>query len=273
MASKQTRNWLMIVASIVAATAVWLVLIVADLDEVFGLRGLDWMWVPPLFGLALGLLGWARGVVLSSAISMALLIGVGWFPPLGRLAQGWVRNDPLPQQRPDAVIVLSAAVTSDGWLSPAAVDRLLAGIGLLDSVAAPRLVVSRVWTDIDTRRPVMSDADQRALVELVNRRVELFRVDSVGSTRVEAERIKVLFDRRGWKSAIVVTSPVHTRRACATFEAIGIGVVCRASPDRRTSIRRQQSPTDRIGAFGQWTYEALGWWKYRIRGWVHAKPA
>ncbi len=113
-----------------------------------------------------------------------------------------------------------------------------------------------------------SDGDTRDLVALLGPAVELHVVDSVGSTRLEAERNKLLFDREGWKTAVVVTSPIHTRRACATFEAVGIGVTCRASPDRTTAWRTQVSPLDRSRAFGQWLYETLGWWKYRLLGWV-----
>jgi uncharacterized SAM-binding protein YcdF (DUF218 family) len=73
---------------------------------------------------------------------------------------------------------------------------------------------------------------------------------------------------KGWRRLVVITSPIHTRRACATFEKVGFTVVCRASPDRTVSIETLLTGEERLRAFGAWLYEALGWREYRLRGWV-----
>ena len=64
----------------------------------------------------------------------------------------------------------------------------------------------------------------------------------VGTTRLEAERTRDMANREGWKRIIVVTSPIHTRRACATFETVGLAVTCRPSPDRTLALDRLVEP-------------------------------
>lgn len=272
MASKNPPRWVFAAAVGGSFTALWLMLTVMGIDDALGVSGANWVLPVMGAGVVLGAVGIGRPVVIACSVGLLLLGLVGWIAPLGGLARGYIRNDRLNGRRPDAVIVLSGAVNADGVVSPAALDRLITGLSLLDSTAEPRLVVSRVLADVDARRPVSSDADQRALVELMKRPIEVHRLDTVGSTRGEAVRAKALFDQLGWTSAFVVTSPVHTRRACAAFEAVGIKVICRASADRGTAVTRQETPADRSRAFGQWIYETFGWWEYRLRGWVGPRP-
>ena len=93
-------------------------------------------------------------------------------------------------------------------------------------------------------------------------------VAPVHSTRDEALRTAALARRAGWRTVAVVTSPLHTRRACATFERVGLAVVCVPSEERSFALRHLRSPGDRLEAFGYWLYETLGWLEYRRRGWV-----
>jgi hypothetical protein len=64
---------------------------------------------------------------------------------------------------------------------------------------------------------------------------------------------------------------MHTRRACASFEAVGFEVVCVPSRMRGAAGRIiSPSPRFRLAAFGEWVYEVAGIAKYRTLGWVHA---
>ncbi len=192
----------------------------------------------------------------------------GWFGRLRwPLARGLVRTDPLPQTPADAIVVLSASLTNDGVLSPIAAARLLEGARLFRAGAALRLVVSRVSAG-SAEHPVDSDPDQRAILRAAGVTPELHLLSPVGNTRIEAVRMAELAEPRGWHPIVVVTSAVHTRRACAAFEAVGFEVVCRPSPERDFALERMTAGTDRARAFSQWLYEYLGWWEYRARGWV-----
>jgi uncharacterized SAM-binding protein YcdF (DUF218 family) len=270
MAVKPSGRVAAAVAGGLGGGTLWLAAAALGAPEILGAPTVPWLTVAVAAGAVLGMVGLARWISAAAGLTIAALLVVGWVPGIDGLARGYIRSDSVTAGDPprDAVIVLAAAVSSDGRMSPAGVDRLLEGLRLIRAGAAPRLVVSRVRAPGGT---VTSDRDQRELAALLGSPVELHVLDSVGSTRIEAERARDLFAKHGWRTAIVVTSPVHTRRACATFEAVGIAVTCRASPDRTAAVHTQIHAGDRVAAFGQWLYETLGWWEYRARGWARGR--
>lgn len=71
------------------------------------------------------------------------------------------------------------------------------------------------------------------------------------NTRVEAEKITALMRQRGWKSAIIVTSAYHSRRARFTFR--------KAAPD----FTFYSMPTSAVST--EWQPE--GWWRRRGDCW------
>ena len=77
-----------------------------------------------------------------------------------------------------------------------------------------------------------------------------------------------LAGRERWHRIVVVTAPIHSRRACATFERAGLTVACRPAEERKFAVESLPSPGDRILAFREWLYERVAWAVYRWRGWV-----
>jgi hypothetical protein len=61
---------------------------------------------------------------------------------------------------------------------------------------------------------------------------------------------------------------MHTRRACATFEAVGFKVTCYPSLTRRRVTGHPIREEDRLAAFGEYLYERLGMVKYRWKHWI-----
>jgi uncharacterized SAM-binding protein YcdF (DUF218 family) len=92
-------------------------------------------------------------------------------------------------------------------------------------------------------------------------------LDSVVSTRHEAERAAASLPPSN-RTIIVVTSPMHTRRACATFEKVGFRVYCMPAEERLWITRHPELPRDRVPAFRMYLYERVGWLKYRWKGWI-----
>jgi uncharacterized SAM-binding protein YcdF (DUF218 family) len=167
----------------------------------------------------------------------------------------------------DAIAVLSAGFTRDGMMRSETLDRLLTGLALAKSGLARTLLISRERTDYDGKF-VTDSADKEKLLALASPSAQVIVVDSVFTTRTEALRMKAIAQARGWSTVAVVTSPMHTRRACATFEAVGFKVVCIPADLRESGLYKGSNAEDRLRAFRSWLYETFASDSYRRRGWI-----
>jgi uncharacterized SAM-binding protein YcdF (DUF218 family) len=232
-------------------------------------------WALPLT-LAAGVLGgvvaavrirWLRRLFWIGALAVCACFILVAFTPLVTAVlptRGLVRRDPFPTTPVDAVIVLSGGVTVDSLLGTQAVDRLLTGLELVRDSVAPMLVVTRARRGSDG---VSADPDQRRLRALVARPFAMLIVDSVRTTRDEAVNAARLLLPRGADTIALVTSPMHTGRACAAFERAGFRVRCVPAVSRDYTLRPDGS-AGRLALFREWIYERMAWLKYRQRGWV-----
>jgi uncharacterized SAM-binding protein YcdF (DUF218 family) len=160
---------------------------------------------------------------------------------------------------------LSAGTTPDGLLMPEPLDRLLTGLSLMRDSLAPVLVVTEPR---QSNRPVSAAPDQARVRALVARPFPMLMVDSVHTTHDEAVNAWKLLRPRGATRVAVVTSPLHTRRACATFEEVGFAVTCVPAVSRVYSVDAADDGSDRLALFREWLYERAAWAEYRARGWV-----
>ena len=86
-------------------------------------------------------------------------------------------------------------------------------------------------------------------------------VQTVGgnlNTRDEALALARLCNERGWKRVLVVTSPYHTRRACAAVEHEGLSVVCSPSAETNFDIKGLTRSDGRRRAFSAALHERMG---------------
>jgi uncharacterized SAM-binding protein YcdF (DUF218 family) len=190
---------------------------------------------------------------------------VGYTPVMFGVASGWVRDDPLPPAA-DAIVVLSASVKSDGALNAEGVERLLTGLELFQRLLAPRIFTTAVESEFPNGVR-MSTADQKRLIQLGGAAAAWTSLTGVFTTRDEALQAATQLPA-GAHTVIVVTSPMHTRRACATFEAVGFKVICKAATEHHFVTWHPLVPTDRLESFGAYVYERLGMVKYRSKGWL-----
>jgi uncharacterized SAM-binding protein YcdF (DUF218 family) len=248
------------------ATGAWLALGEAGLLGSLGLEVLPTLPFAAAAGALLGLLRseWLVWCLFAPACAVLVLVGATGVMrgPIQRL----VRRDSLPAHA-DAVVVLAGALTRDGRIGETALARLACGLVPIRSGVSSELVLTRLEKRYGGRT-VRSDADQSSLVPRLVPEAHLSLVGPVHNTRGEALAVADLARVKGWRSVVVVTSPLHSRRACATFERVGLTVACRPSEERRFAVESLPSPGDRIVGFGEWVYEALGWVVYRRRGWV-----
>ena len=219
-----------------------------------------------LLGAALALTRAAVVVWIGTAVALGVfcIVALTGFTTSVLPRKALVRTDHLPQSPVDAVIVLSGGITSDSLLMSEALDRLLTGLALMRDSVAPVLVVTQPRrTDHGTAAP-----DQARLRALIMRPFPMLTVDSVRTTRDEAVRAWRLLGPRKATRVAVVTSPLHTLRACATFEHVGFTVSCIAAVSRAYSTDRASTPDERLTLFRAWLYERAALVEYRARGYV-----
>ena len=203
-------------------------------------------------------------VVIAVAVLLSLITLT---PIMMRPVESWIRHDPIPPTRLDAVVVLSSSVSADSVLDPIATERLLSGLEFMRRHNVGSIVTTRPAL---SRRDLhqVSDADQRALIALAGDTTRWREVGPVRTTREEAIRTASLLAPAASRSIAVVTSPLHTRRACGAFEAVGFRVVCVPSTERMYAIYAFTGVRGRLLAIADWLYERVGMVEYRARGWV-----
>lgn len=217
-----------------------------------------------LLGAVCLCLGWVVAVVLIDGVLFVLYLIVALTPLAPALTEHWVRNDPVANT--DAVVVLSSGISSNGGLGDQGVDRLLSGLDLMHAGKARRLITTRAVRENHGRR-ITTVADQERIVSLVG--VSAWNVvGDVQTTHDEALKSAQLLLPAGQRHIAVVTSPLHTRRACATFERVGFTVTCVAAFEHNVPLWHPSDFDERLAAFRAYLYERLGMIKYRYKGWV-----
>ncbi len=207
-----------------------------------------------------------RPLLWIAAVPLAVIaVIVVYTPVVSVLAEPLVRRDAMPA-RVDAIASLSAGLTSDGLMRGQTLDRLLSALLLAREGRARAVFVSQESREYEGRH-ISDAADLRLISQGFAPAVELIFVDSVVTTRTEALLMRAIARSRGWSTVAVVTSPLHTRRACATFEAVGFTVVCvpAASRDHSPTARW---PEDRLRTFRLWLYETFAAATYKSNGWT-----
>jgi len=261
------QRFLLAACGAACATLSWVAL-----DALTGLGKLGSILLPlaivvAIVGALLALTRLALVVWVGGALTLLAVLVVALTPFVTSMlpTKTLVRSDKLPGAPLDAVVVLSGGITPDSMLAPEALDRLLAALALMRDSVAPLLVVT------EPRRPqdgITAAHDQMRVRALVSRPFETLMVDSVHTTRDEAVNSWRLLSPRDSRRVAVVTSPLHTGRACATFERVGFVVSCLAAPVRVYSIDHADTGQARLALFRAWIYEWAATIEYRHRGWL-----
>jgi uncharacterized SAM-binding protein YcdF (DUF218 family) len=196
----------------------------------------------------------------------ALSLAIIYTPLVSALTEPLVRRDPFPI-RVHAIAALSHGLTLEGHMRSQTLDRLLSALELARDGGVPAVLVSQERRNFGGQS-VTDSADLRRVVQGFAVPAEVIFVDSVFTTRTEALRMRGIAMRRGWTTVAVVTSPLHTRRACATFEAVGFKVVCVPALSREHTVPGARIPEDRLRTFRSWLYETFAGATYKSNGWI-----
>lgn len=205
-----------------------------------------------------------RWLLVAATAAMGALWAVVAFTPLSPwLARDLVRRElPVPA---DAIVVCASRIQPNGEPNVEALSRLVTGAELLARGYAPRLIVPAA----KNRGHGYLEA-ATALIHDGHRAPEILTVEASRNTRQEALRVAQLCRERGWPHVIVVTSPFHSRRAAAAFEAAGLRVTSCPAIEPRFNPASLRRSDESLRAFGGIVHEKLGLWIYRRRGWIAA---
>lgn len=211
---------------------------------------------------------------LTSGLLSTLLLLVSYTPLVPPLVAPFVRRDAVSGvtaadavSAADAVVVLSGSVTSEGRVTGAALERLISGFQQARRFGIPVVALSVVGDDADPSVE-NSERDQRELAQLMAPDLELRFVKNVHSTRDEALAFAAMARTHGWRRVVLVTSPLHSRRACAAVEHAGLPVRCVPAASREYALSRLDRPENRRLAFADVVYESAAAVLYTIRGWT-----
>ena len=251
---------------------------------VFSILGLSGAYVRPIMMLLGGAIAVSRfGSVLWLLTGVVATIAcvVSYTPIVSPLVPHFIRTDvdvgsgarayTDSTEKLDAVAVLSGSMTDQGLVNDAAIDRLLSGIAEAKRRGIDNLLLSVVVRNDPASGPsalITSQKDQQALVDLIAPKITVTFAYNVQSTRDEAVDFASIAGKNGWEKVLLVTSPSHTRRACATVEKAGLAVKCMPSNARDYSISRLDMPSNRRRAFSDVLYESAAILLYRARGWM-----
>ena len=249
----------------VAGAAMWMMIDLLGAPQIFGI-GSDAGLIP--FSIAGAILGLTRYRAFFPSFGFVLLctvIVIGYTGVVSHAMDNFIRIDPAPPSA-DAVVVLSGGVTADGFLTQQGLDRALKGVALVEEGIAPVLLFTR--EERKARGVKSTNAGDQLRFARLARLDRVLSTRSVKITRDEALAVADVARHRGWRRVVLVTSPFHSRRACATFERAGLTVSCIPSDSRDVAIKRLIYPHDRLLAFGLWLYETAGTLRYRQMGWI-----
>ena len=202
------------------------------------------------------------------AVAAAVLLFMLTFTPLTAGAvQSWLRRDAPPTSAPDAVVVLSTTISVDGFLDATGTTRLLSALEVMRQTGAPTLVTTRP-SQTPSASAGTAMRDYQRLIGLAGDTSRWRSVGPVATTHDEALATARLLAPAETHSIVVVTSPLHARRACATFETVGFRVTCWPSDERRYALYTFSGLRTRLAATVDWLYERAATIEYRWRGWI-----
>ncbi len=171
-----------------------------------------------------------------------------------RLARPLLVEDDL-RPRP-FIVVLCGGCRFSGQLSEATRVRVEHGVHLFRQGLAPRLILSGGrWAP---HRPACAPRMRTLALQLGMPPESLLVEDRSSRTAENAREVARVLAEHGGRSILLVTSPIHMRRAKLCFEKHGIEVSCAPTP---------RLPHETLFA-KEVLHEYIGLAYYRAHGWI-----
>ena len=222
------------------------------------------------FHVACGLLAmlgpvWLRRaywVVLAGLVVVS--VTVCYTPLAPALLQALVEDDGAVPA--DVIVVLSGSTTTTTF-RVSSETRFLRGLELLHAGLAPVIVFTGDPPQPGNQFHVMAPAEMERIGLSTAAVVPFQAVETpLMNTFTEAQSIRKMAADHGWRRVLLVTSASHTRRAAATFRAVGFEVTVVPAATTQYDLAEPASVGDRLTIFRDWVYETNATLYYRLRG-------
>ncbi len=202
------------------------------------------------FGLALA------GSVLATALGFAFLV---W--QIDRLGQ---RDD---ARKVDVIVVLGARVNADGRPGSDLASRTYHAVDLWKAGYAPFIICTGGFKD----EPLSAAAVcRRFAMELGVPAARVLLADGSNNTNEDAAVAAQVMTARGWRSAILVSHPLHLFRARWLFGRQGVDVLTSPTSTDTTRIDMPLRMWYDVREAAAVIITAFDGWKVIPRGWVAA---
>jgi uncharacterized SAM-binding protein YcdF (DUF218 family) len=169
-------------------------------------------------------------------------------------------------RRADAIVVLGAGAYDASTVTPESAYRLLRGLQLLRDGHAPIVILSggghrgMRGTDASIMRTVALALGIPADAVVID--------PASSTTRDQAEAIARIARERELRTLLLVTSPLHSRRAVAAFRRVGLDVISASGPPSPPLTVAQDHLAGRLALVVQALYEHAALRLYAWRGWI-----
>ena len=203
------------------------------------------------------------------AIAVAVLLGVTTLTPALRPVLAAL-DASSPPAKADAIVILGGGLNCGaGELEASSLDRLVRGLELWRAGFAGTITLTATPPDVFGESCPSLEAVTGPIVMRLypTGGPQVVVLEDMRTTRTEALAVAREAKARGWRRVLVVTSPVHTRRALATFRNAGLDASAVASSEARFDSALR-NPWDRFAALQPVTRELLGLLTYAWRGWL-----
>lgn len=154
------------------------------------------------------------------------------------------------------IVVLCGGCRFSGQLSEPTIARVEHGVRLLARGLAPRLILSGGrWAP---HRPECSPRMRALAIALGAPQDALVLENRSTRTAENAREVAPILRAAGVRSILLVTSPVHMRRAKLCFEKLGVDVHCAPTPiqSHQGALHAKEVLHEYVGLA---YYRALGW--------------
>ncbi len=258
---KRPPQWGVAAYGFIFGVLVWTAALRLGIDAIPDLRPAHMVLVSGIVGALAARTRWRALFGIGSAVICLALLIVMYTPltPIG--IRGWVRQDPLVATQ--AIVVLDVDIQGDGSLTDRGQSRMIYCLQLLRQGYGKELIVARRFGMQSSPMPAIE-----RLQKLLRFDYPVTETGLAENTHDEAIAVRLLTKERNLDRVILVSHPVHMRRAAETFERAEVRVICSPAPEGRYDLSSLHRPEDRLEAFRDWLHEAVGYQVYKMRGWL-----